>query len=334
MRRSSPWLALGLVSTVLASSCSHPGTPAYIELSDIVVAMEKPPKIDVPVLKQTAPINSSASIPAVGAKEIEMVREEDKARLRRTIDQETNQAIDEITDRLVTFYSKRIDDLSREELAKLRPLRDAQTEAFLRAIRAIFEKYAFERGPVLTRLSFLTEFPPPEELIPLEGENLTEREKARRLEIRELQRKIKALDTAYENEVSKLEEVDQQQITEATEAIQKRINEELDRINDQARNEATSQVKRFSGALTGRIFGRYRFSLPASASKQLTISSQPIAQYSVAQKPLLEASRAKLMAEANIFMELRGYVWGTKEQGASDVTEEFRKWRQKLNSTP
>ncbi|HLO97547.1 MAG TPA: hypothetical protein VK171_03030, partial [Fimbriimonas sp.] len=94
----------------------------------------------------------------------------------------------------------------------------------------------------------------------------------------------------------------------------------------------TSQVKRFSGALSGRIFGRYRFTLPASAAHQSNLKSVPVGQPEPKPVKASDPNRAKLMTEASIFMELRGYSWGSKEQGAIDVTEEFKKWRQKLNN--
>lgn len=327
MRRSSIWLF-----ALIAVGCSNPAKPVFIELSQISVAAPIQASLSAPKLKRAAPIQAAASVGAVAEKEIELLREEDKNTLRRTIDKETNQAIEEITDQLVTFYSKRIDDMSRDELAKLRPLRDELTVKYLSALRVIFERYAAERGPALTRLTFLTEFPPPETLIPLEGDDLTAKQKARRAEARELQRKIKALDIAYEAEIAKLEELDQQRITQETDDIQKRINAEIDRINEQARSEASNQVKRFSGALAGRIFGRYRFTLPASAAHQLNLKSVPIVQSATKPTKPSDPNRAKLMTEASIFMELRGYSWGSKEQGAADVTEEFKKWRQKLNS--
>ncbi|HLO97895.1 MAG TPA: hypothetical protein VK171_04805, partial [Fimbriimonas sp.] len=234
MRKNSLWLLAFVVI-----GCGEPAQPAFIDLAKIVTPVAADKGLTAPKLNQTAPVQVAASVGAVPAKEVEMVREEDKNALRRTIDKETNEAIEQITEQLITFYSKKIDEMSKDELAKLRPLRDELTEKYMSALRAIFERYAAERGPMLTRLVFLTEFPPPENLIPLEGEDFTAKEKARRAEARELQRKIKALDLSYEEEVAKLEEVDQQRITEETEEIQKRINAEIDRINEQARSEAT-----------------------------------------------------------------------------------------------
>jgi hypothetical protein len=324
--------------TLLLFGCSRAPTTVFVDLDEVPLDKIKPVKTND--LKPDIPSATSVAartLPGEPSVEVENLKADQKVAIRKEVDQQTNDAIATISTRLQDYYSREIDDFYKTEFAKLGPLKQSLIAEYLNAIRPIFEASANKRAPLLTRLTFLTKFPPPEtQLFPLEGENLSKSELKRRIEVRELQRSIIEIDHQYELDTRELDAKNSTLLDKQTEDIQTRLKAKQKEIDVRAQNEATRLVKRFSTSLSNRIFSRYTFQLKEIPTKTVnfpktdTALAVPRVTFDGAQ--LYTNERAELAKELATFLRLNHYERAGLPEGAKNVTQEFIEWRTNLKS--
>lgn len=331
--RNSKYLCLLL----LLAGCSPARELVYVDIDKIPLPKSKSNQVPIPKAdEQRGATIRSKTLPGESATEVENLRAAEKMKIRQEIEVETKSAIGTITERLQDYYQREVDEFYRTESEKLVPLKSKLNEDYLRDIRSIFEASAKKRGPVLTRLSFLTEFPPPEKLVPLEGEDLTKREKAKRTEIRNLQRSILELDKEYDDEVSKLNAKNAALFEKEVDNLQELLKQKQKEIDARAAEEASRLVRRFSSGLSERIFSRYTFQLKEIPTKTVNfpkIEAQPGIPRVPFDRARLDADdKAELAKELETFLNLKRYERSPVLAGARDVTTEFIEWRTNLKS--
>ena len=322
----------------LIAGCSRPPTSVFVDLNLVTVDKVKPTKSSE--LKPDIPQANSVgarTLPGESAMEVENLKSDQKAAIRKEVDQQTNEAIATISGRLQDYYRREIDDFYRAEFAKLGPLKQSLEADYLKAIRPLFERAADKRAPLLTRLTFLTKFPPPEtDLIRLEGEKLSKAEDKRLTEVRDLQRQIIEIDKQFIAEKKDLDLKNSSKLDNEAESIDLRLTTKHKEINSRANDEATRLVKRFSSNLSQRIFSRYTFQLKEIPTKTINFpkTDAPLAvprvTFDGAQSKNNE--RAELLKELASFLRINHYQRAGTPEGAKDVTKEFIEWRTNLKS--
>jgi hypothetical protein len=267
---------------------------------------------------------------------VENLKSDEKAAIVKEVEQETKTAIMTISGRLLDYYSREIDDFYKAEFSKLVPFKASLTEDYLKKIRAIFEKSAQKRGPILTRLWLMTEGPPPIEPIPLEGKDISKAEATRRIKIRTLQDEIKQLDSDYDLAVRDLESKNLGEIDSEFEKHQKNYDDKKKEIDERAKNEAMKLVKNFTSSLSQRIFSRYSFHLkeiPAKTVNFPKMSAQPeVPRVTFERNQVSRNEQVELAKELDTFLILKHYQRANSAVGARNVTKEFIEWRTNLKS--
>ena len=309
----------------------------FVDLDAVPLLKIVPTKVaDLKPDLQNTGAQGPKTIPGEASTDVENLRADEKVAIRKEVEKETNDAIGTISVRLQDYYSREIDDFYRKEFARIAPLKQSQTASYLNAIRAIFEASAKKRGPLLTRLSFLTGFPPPEKLIPIEGENLTKKETERRTEIRELQRSIAEIDQQYEADTRKLETDNADKLEKETENIQVLLQAKQKEIDQRAEKEASQLVRRFTSSLSQRIFSRYTFQLKEIPTKTVNFpkmdSPSEVPRVTFDEGQANRGEKAELANELATFLSLNHYQRAVSPIGAKDVTKEFIEWRTNLKS--
>jgi hypothetical protein len=324
--------------SVLLVGCGQPPNLVFVDLESIQSSRTKPVTRDQ-VKSQSMGVNTleSKTIPGDSEKTVENLKAEEKESIRKEVERETNDAVETISKRLHDYYSREIDDFYKAEFAKLKPFKQSLTLDDLKETRSIFEESAKKRGPLLTRLTLLTEFPPPErDLIPLEGKNLSDSEKKRRLEIRSLQNAIIQIDKEYELAIRALESRSGIKVDQETERILARIEAKQTEIDQRASVEASKLVKNFSSNLSKRIFSRYSFQLKEIPTKTLNFPKMAVPsevpRVTFDRQQLISNERGEITKELEAFLSLNHYQRADKADGAKDVTKEFIEWRTNLKT--
>ena len=326
-----------IVLVFVVVGCSKPPETVFVDLSLVPI---KPPIHNAAAnIKPEVPPSislDSKTIPGVASMEVENLRSDEKIAIRKEVDKETNDAIGTISRRLQDYYSREIDDFYKTEFAKLVPFKKSLVSEYLIDIRGIFEEAANKRGPLLTRLSFLTEFPPPEQLIPIDGENRSPGDIKRRTEIRDLQRKIIAIDQEYEANLTKRENRNSVKLDQETEAIRAKLIDKQKEIDRRASSEAERLVKRFSSSLSQRIFSRYTFQLKEIPTKTVNFPKMnalpQVPGVTFDGTKTTAGEKEELGKELVTFLSLNRYQRVPKPDGAKNVTKEFIEWRTNLKS--
>ncbi len=317
--------------------CSPAREQVFVDIDLVPLSSLKTEKTPVPVLDFKGLSSESKSIPGQSAIEVENLRGDQKKKLQEEVERETQTAIATITTRLQDYYQRDIDEFFKAESAKLGPMKDSLNIEYLNKMRSIFEESAKKRGPLLTRFVFLTEFPPPlSKSIPPDSPDISAPAKRRTDETRDLQRQINAIDTEYEKALVELDESHQNKLAGEADAINGRLKDKQKEINNRAQAEASQLVRRFSSGLTGRIFSKYTFQLPATPTKTANFPTIQ-AQSEVPRVPFdrtLAGKETKELVERELdaFLELNRYERTPIKTGVRDVTQEFIEWRKNLKS--
>ena len=279
----------------------------------------------------------SGSIPSEPAVEVENLRGDEKRRIRDEVERQTKAAIATITTRLLDYYKREVDQFYEDELAKYDPLKAKLNQDYLNSVRTIFEKSANERGPLLTRLTFLTKFPPPDatKLVTVTSDQ-SDRDKKKATDIQGLQKSIAAIDAKYIGELDQLKAKNKALLDEEGKNLADLVNQKQKEINIRAENEATMLVRHFSSGLSERIFTRSTFQLHEIPTKTVNfpkIYSQPGAPRVPFDRAQLDAdNKAELAKELETFLSLKRYERSPVANGARDATAEFIEWRTNLKS--
>lgn len=344
VRTTSPnqlWLRLMLNRRLkflpfLLVGCGHQQELVFVDLNSISLPVSQSNEDSKFASKDSVSPLGPKTIPGEPERVIENLKAEEKVAIRTEVENETNDAIKTISGRLHDYYSREIDDFYKAQFAKLQPFKQSLTEKYLKDIRAIFEESAARRGPLLTRLTLLTEFPPIEKIIPIDEKVTPGPDEKRRKEIRALQKSLMEIDAEYETATTALAAKNPTAIDQETERILAVIEAKQNEIDQRALAEASKLVKRFSNVLSQRIFSRYTFQLKEIPTKTINFpkmqvqSGVPRVTFDRNQQSRNE--RIELSKELEVFLSLNRYQRAAPSDGAKDVTKEFIEWRTNLKS--
>jgi hypothetical protein len=323
--------------------CSPPPTAVFIDLSKVPKEISRETSVVPPLKPKSTNLKTQPALKGDSLKQrvISNDRREDLIRLRQNLEEESNQAVAVITERLKAYYASEIDAFYREESSKLEPAAEKLMLKFRADTRPIFEKYAKARAPKITRLTVLTEFPNPEKLIPIDGENIGPATLAKREEARGLQRDLAKLDQDYDAEIDQIAQKLLEAKSALAEEMTQRIDEKKSEIDQRALSEASRQIRRFSEVMKLRLFENSRINLAEIAipAQQVNVPKQipkdspsQVIGYKVKSDSERNAEirnrmEAQLRDEVSIWLGLHNHVLGSPESGATDATQEFIKWR-------
>jgi hypothetical protein len=319
--------------------CYSPKTLVFVNLPEL-----RQPKPNVQKLGGKKPAAGGVetpakkTIPGLPSKVVanEMRTKQDE--LRRKLDRESNLAIEVISAKLKEFYQKEIDIFYEEEVGKLGLTSNALTERFKAQTRVIFDRFAIRRAPLVSRLAFLVDFPFPKQLVPIDEEGISAKERKKRIEVRDLQRSISALDDEYEKEKRELEEGLRSELGAQAEKFSEAFDRKQDEIAQRARQEASRQVRRFGETITLQLFPDTAERLPVVPGHSATITTTRASGTSVSSSPEVTftdetsiSATAIRENELRLWLNLQRYELTEPGPGVKDVTEEFLKWRREIS---
>jgi hypothetical protein len=317
---------LALIGGCLAG-CYEPRQLVSVDTSKVIFEPVKTEKLGGTARTTKNLEIGKRSLPSLPSATVLTDRRVVQDNLRKSLEQESNQAIEVIKTRLVEFYQKEIDEFYTKEVDRISVIRGDLSERFKAQTRVIFDKFALLRAPLVTRFAFLADFPLPKQLIPIEGEGIDAQESKKRLEMRELKRKLDALDLEYDKEISEIEESLNTELGAQAGQLSDKLDAKQDEINQRALQEASRQVRRFGETISARLPGT---SVSAQKSGKATAANQaPVVtftnQSSVSGKAILEN-------ELQTWLSLNRYQLAEPGVGVQDVTDEFLKWRISLKT--
>ena len=326
-----------ILLAVLLVGCSRQPQKVFVDMDMVALSSGKP--------GVTSPINpgmsnsnvpSSRMIPGEAAMEIENLKAGEKTAIRKEIDKEVSDAIATISKRLVDYYSREFDDFYKVEFAKLDPFKQGIAKSQVSGIRKVFERFALRRAPVLTRLTFLTKFPPSVELPLGDSKGQVDSNPKKTAEIKDLKRLLVEIDHDYDVEMEKVDRENLRKVETETESILAAISKKQMEINSRAEAEATKLVKSFSATITSRIFSKYTFQLKEIPTKTVNFPKMPaqpgVPRVTFEWNQLNQNDKAELTHEVDTFISLNHYQRVTRAENPKDVTKEFIEWRTNLKS--
>jgi hypothetical protein len=328
---------LALIGGCLAG-CYEPRQLVSVDTSKVIFEPVKTEKLGGTARTTKNLEIGKRSLPSLPSATVLTDRRVVQDNLRKSLEQESNQAIEVIKTRLVEFYQKEIDEFYTKEVDRISVIRGDLSERFKAQTRVIFDKFALLRAPLVTRFAFLADFPLPKQLIPIEGEGIDAKESKKRLEMRELKRKLDALDLEYDKEISEIEESLNTELGAQAGQLSDKLDAKQDEINQRALQEASRQVRRFGETISARLFGDTEQKLPAVPGT--SVSAQKSGKATAAnQAPVVTftnqssvSGKAILENELQTWLSLNRYQLAEPGVGVQDVTDEFLKWRISLKT--
>ncbi len=219
----------------------------------------------------------------------------------------------------------------RFELKELAALSDRERKRYddLNAnIRLVFEQYAADRLPRVTRLAFLAGFPDPNPTsVPPEAP-LGKVSQEKFDEAKALRGEITQLDESFEATVKALlDEIDNQNAMDRTDSRLK-IELNADDLRRRAETEASEQVNRARQSLHLDLAGGQTIRMPAIPARTITPPRMPAPEPAPKVDSALDANAAlwqKKMLEGQV------RIWAAVNRyqvqpGGRDATDEFIKW--------
>jgi len=219
----------------------------------------------------------------------------------------------------------------RFELKELAALSDRERKRYNDVnanIRLVFEQYAADRLPRVTRLAFLAGFPDPNpKSVPPEAPlgNLSQKKFD---EAKALRSEISLLDENFELTVKALlDEIDNQNAMDRTDSRLK-IELNADDLRRRAETEAADQVNRARQSLHLELAGGQTIRMPPLAARTITPPVLPAPDPAPKVDSALDANAGRyqqelLAGQVRIWAALNRYEI---RSGARDATAEFIKW--------
>lgn len=235
--------------------------------------------------------------------------------------------------RLAAFYQRESERFANEERKRLGdPYRKAFDTEYP-TIRARFDRYANQRGPLLAKLTFRVGFPDPNpENKPLP--KVTSPLLQKRLdEAASLRTEIKRLDADYREDVTNLMAHAEGMARVAMVELEKRISDYMDMMQETARREAAEEIRAHPAELGLRLATPQRLNVPATPDQKVIIPPEEAipAPPQVQSGGVFGAKSAErkllLRRQLEIWLAQNRYALVTPGPAVRDATHEFMTWR-------
>lgn len=255
----------------------------------------------------------------------------DEKSLRQAIENQQNQALNQLETRLASYYQTHI--LETTELAETQRLSknlDLQFERALELIHMDFQAYAKERAEKIVRLSFLVGWPDPNPTSKLPTGHLKPYQVKQFEEAKQLRLDVKRIDGNFDVVArGYLDDVFNSQAISTSELHLKlaRLKEDL---AVRAKKEASAQVPTSFKVLGLRLVDSQPVILPRILGHRAWIPAErpipPIRQVpSSTISYNLQARRQVVEHDLSIWLKLNRFEL---VKGGRNMTEDFRKWRE------
>lgn len=329
MRKVSP---IALVAFILLGCGSPQPKLVYVDLNRVLAAepemkqeaitLPKPPNAKGPAtLKQEGMSATTVSDRTLGRLEM----------AKKLIAENRQTSIESLQRLLRRIYLAKAEDEITKREKDASPSQDAFFDEAFASLRALFEAYGEERGPLLAELNIkangnLTLFdqPVPETIGAIDRYNL--------LRSNELRRQLREIAFRYETQAQVLFGEAQAKIDEEITRLRTQAAKERIEAEDRALQDAREQAKVSSAPIEVEIQSLIPPTLPAVPARQVTIPGTkqlPDAPDNKARQIFgsLEERRHILDEQVKIWVETSGMRRSLKPDGADDATEEFLRWR-------
>lgn len=219
-----------------------------------------------------------------------------------------------------------IDRMTREQ----QPESDAILTAVLADLRALFERYADDRGPLLAHLSALSrsndlsDEPVPEGADRIETSRIEQANK--------LRAQIRQMDSAYDQQAQVLLDAAYAKIDEEIRKLQAEADQIRAAAAAQAQAEAESKANKTQTAINVELKGLVPDVLPPVPSRRVVVPGSPSLPEAPTDKTdaifgSLDERRRLLDHEVDIWIKTTGRQRSSSKAGARDATEDFLRWR-------
>ena len=310
-----------------AAGCSSPAKEAVtVDLSKVPATAWETGTPTPPPVKTTA---GPTPVLIPGRPAVELVTQAKDVRAVETLlaeqQEETRRRLEK---GLTQLYARLARRFELKELAALSDRERKRYDDVNANIRLVFEQYAADRLPRVTRLAFLAGFPDPNpKSVPPETPlgNLSQKKFE---EAKSLRTEIALLDESFEATVrALLDEIDNQNSMDRTDSRLK-IELNADDLRRRAEIEAAEQVNRARQSLHLELAGGQTIRMPALAARTITPVRMPAPDPAPKVDSALDANAAiwqqKMLAgQVRIWAALNRY---DVRPGGRNATAEFIKW--------
>ncbi len=329
MRKNRGWICLVIFSV---GGCVRQSPSAYVDLQTILneetpshapkaVTAQQPPPFSIPASSLPPLPEEIIARPADGAPSAEQLLRQNRLRAYRDLEA-----------RLRDVYLSEVHRAEQAQIDLLTPSRTQAEQDARQKLRDLFDRYASQRGPLVTQIALIAGFPDPDpksRMQPVLDNPLT---RFRMGTAKRLRSQIDDLDKQYDVEARRiLLGLDQQADAELT-----RIKAEMEvargNAEVQARKEAAKQVRVIERNIGASLASEGNTVLPAISGKTAPGSAVPIplAQPRTEAPKAMDdsAARQKLLSdELAIWLAVNGYRQEVSRDKAPDRTAEFIEWR-------
>lgn len=337
MRKNSGWI---LLAALAFGGCTKQSPSVYVDLqvvqaSEILPVAPQPVKENAPRLLRTTGI----SLPPLAE---EVILGESAASVKaadQLVRQNRIKAYRDLEARLREVYIGDVARAEKDQMDLLEPARTEAAEAARTRLREIFEEYADQRGPLVTRIALIAGFPDPDpnsKRQPVSDSPLIQQ---RAEEAKQLRTQIADLEKTYNDTVTELlRNVDRESDIELT-RIKASMELARNKAEQRAREDAAKQARSIEKSVGPSLAFEGDTVLPAVAGQNMPskiIASKPLQpQVSPLSIPDTEVIRMqRLQDELDIWLAINGYRQAESREKASDRTSEFIEWRKSHHLGP
>lgn len=333
--RQAPNSIIAAISIGIAAmlfGCEAPASQRVFIDIDKVLAADPLPSLKVDPLPQPPPASPAVTVSQPG---LPATRTTDRTieRLKvakQIIEENRGKSIASLSSMLRRIYlaqaDDRIDRMNRDQ----QPESDALLDESLAGIRALFERYGEERGPLLAHLGALARSTDLSvDPIPAGADEI---EKSRKTRANELRVQIRRLDSAYEQQAQALLDQAYAKIQEQIKALEVQAEMIRKAAESKAVQDAESKARQTQADLSVRINDLVPDALPAVPSRKVAVPGSASLPNAPSDKTdaifgSLEERRRLIDREVDIWVKTTGRVRSSTKDGVTDATEDFLQWR-------
>ncbi len=337
MQRNREWI---LLAALVLGGCTKQSPSVFVDLQTVLASDSRPaapaqvqgiapkpltaPAMSMPPLSEEVILGESAS----------SVKSADVLIRRNRI-----KAYRELEARLREVYVAEVQRAEQDQVDALAPAKTAAAEAARVKLRTIFEDYAVQRGPLVTRIALIAGFPDPDphsRRPPVEDSPVVQK---RLDEAKSLRAQIAELDTAYSATVaSLLAGVDKESDADLT-RIKAGMELARTQAEQKAKVDAAKQARSIESSIGPSLASEGDTVLPAVPGRSIpgrsvaTKALQPqVSPVAISNDEV--ARMQQLQDELAIWLAINGYRQAESRKDAPDRTSVFIEWRKSHHLGP
>lgn len=337
MRKNSGWI---LLAALALGGCTKQSPSVFVDLP-VVLASDRPVALPQPV-RGVAPRALKTEAITLRPLSQEVILGESAASVRaadQLVKQNRIKAYRDLEARLREVYIGDVARAEKDQLDLLEPAKNEAAEAARLRFREIFEEYADQRGPLVTRIALIAGFPDPDPNSRKQPVSDSPLVQERADEAKRLRAQIADLEKTYNATVTELlRNVDRESDIELT-RIKANMEIARNKAEQRAREDAAKQARTIEKSMGPSLAAEGDTVLPAVATQ--TLAGRSLMGKSIEPKvapvaiPDTSAIRMqRLQDELDIWLAISGYRQAESRKNAPDRTSEFIEWRKSHHLGP